>query len=121
MFGRSRRSPRAPIATTFVSSNDVQRWRSCVSATAGGQSSFNTPGAAPPVPISVRLAGAHRPGTTSLRSVVAVAHNVDDVAIWVPHEEPPNTPRFERQRVDDLIATALRLGVGVFDAIADMH
>ena len=61
------------------------------------------------------------PLTNRSTSVLAVAHNVDDVAIWVTHEEPPNAPRFERQRVDDLIATALRLGVGVFDAIADVH
>ena len=45
--------------------------------------------------------------------------DVDDVAVGVADEEPAHTPRLLRQRVDDLVTTALRLVVRFVDVVPD--
>jgi hypothetical protein len=72
------------------------------------------------------------PNSASLRQVSGTAgscplvsrrcgDDVDHVAVGVPHEEPSNSPRFQRQRMDDLVAEALGLCVGGFDPDADVN
>jgi hypothetical protein len=40
-----------------------------------------------------------------------VPHDVDHDAVRVPDEEPPDAPRLVGERMHDLVAPALRLGV----------
>ena len=53
--------------------------------------------------------------------LVSVADDVDQVPVWVTHEEPANAPRFVGQWMNDLVAVALRLRVGLVNVVADVH
>ena len=53
--------------------------------------------------------------------LVSVADDVDHVPVWVAHEEPADAPRFVGQRMNDLVAAALRFGVGLVDVVPDVH
>jgi hypothetical protein len=46
---------------------------------------------------------------------------VDDVPVWVAHQEPADTPRFVGQRMNDLVAAALRFRIGLVDVVPDVH
>jgi hypothetical protein len=50
-----------------------------------------------------------------------VADDVHDVAVGCADEEPPHTPSFGRERVNDLIAAALRFDVRLVDIVPDAH
>src|SRR5471030_1615854 len=46
-----------------------------------------------------------------------MAHDVQDVAVRCANEEAAHSPRLVLQRVDDLIATLLRIDVGSVDIV----
>src|SRR4051794_7218348 len=48
-------------------------------------------------------------------ALVRVADDVEDDPVRVSHEESPRAPGLLRERVDDLVAAALRLRVGGVD------
>ncbi len=53
--------------------------------------------------------------------LVSVADDVDHVPVWGAHEEPADAPRFVGQRMNDLVAAALRFCVGLVDVVPDVH
>jgi hypothetical protein len=53
--------------------------------------------------------------------LVPVADDVDHVPVWGAHEEPADAPRFVGQRMNDLVAAALRFRVGLVDVVPDVH
>src|SRR4051812_31090033 len=60
-----------------------------------------------------------RPLTPAL--IVAVTVDVDHVSVGGADQEPPDPPRFRRERVHDVEATTYRLLVGLVDAVPDVH
>jgi hypothetical protein len=46
--------------------------------------------------------------------------DVDDVAVGSPDEEAPHAPRFNGERMDDLVPTPTSLGVCLVDVAADV-
>jgi hypothetical protein len=52
---------------------------------------------------------------------VSVANDVHDVAVGCADEESPHTPSFDGQRVNDLVAAALRVDVRLVDIVTDAH
>jgi hypothetical protein len=53
--------------------------------------------------------------------LVSVVDDVDHVPVWIAHEEPTDAPRFIGQRMNDLVAAALRFRVGLVDVAPDVH
>src|SRR5204862_6005540 len=53
--------------------------------------------------------------------LVSMANDVHNIAVGCADEEPPRTPRFFSQRVNDLVAAALRLDVRLVDIVTDAH
>ena len=53
--------------------------------------------------------------------LVSVVDDVDHVPVWIAHEEPADAPRFIGQRMNDLVAAALRFRVGLVDVAPDVH
>jgi hypothetical protein len=47
-----------------------------------------------------------------------MAGDVDQIAVWRANEEPPHTPRFSCERVDDLEAASFCLLVRLLYAVA---
>jgi hypothetical protein len=46
-----------------------------------------------------------------------MVHDVEDVAVWCPDEEPAHTPWLRGERVHDLVAEFLSFFISTFDVI----
>jgi hypothetical protein len=53
--------------------------------------------------------------------LVSVVDDVDHVPVWGAHEEPADAPRFVGQRMNDLVAAALRFRVGLVNVAPGVH